>query len=236
MYSKSEVNRAGEMLRRLFTESDAEFIANNANEIVQAFDVAFHFRACHAYPLQKSTMGLRSMVRSESDRVIVAQRFKRFPSIVNKLIRYPDMSLSRMQDIGGCRAILKDGNEVHRVLRRIRKNWRPPDNRVRDYVATPAESGYRAIHVIIERDERLIEVQLRTPIQHEWAIAVERMGARHGFDLKSGFGPPELLRFFQLASEGMGLEERGQAPDDDFMARYSEARRDAAQWIGGVSE
>lgn len=203
-------------------------------ELALAGEVAYHFRSCHAYPLQKVTVGLRSAVATETSRSpVVAQRFKRFPSMLKKLLRYPDMSLARMQDIGGCRAILLNGDEVRRVLRRIRKNWRPPDNRVKDYIANPAPSGYRGIHVIVERDERLIEVQLRTPMQHEWAIAVERMGSRHGHDLKSGGGPRELLRFFQVASEGMALEERGQQPDEAFMDRYREARLAAAQWVGG---
>jgi len=164
---------------------------------------------------------------------VVAQRFKRFPSILNKLQRYPTMSLARMQDIGGCRAILADGEEVAQVLRRLRKNWKIPDNRVKDYVRNPAASGYRGVHVIAEKDGRLIEVQLRTPTQHEWAIAVERMGSRFGFDLKSGAGPAPLLEFFQVASEGMGLEERNEPADDAFMARYAEARASASQWIGG---
>ena len=192
-YSKSEVNRAGNVLRQKLN-ADLTFAITTPEEfqeLLAAGEVAYHFRACHAYPLQKVTMGLRSAVATETARrPIVAQRFKRFPSMLNKLLRYPDMSLARMQDIGGCRAILRNGDEVRRVLRRIRRNWRPPDNRIKDYIATPAASGYRGIHVNVERDSRLIEVQLRTPIQHEWAIAVERMGARHGFDLKSGWGYP----------------------------------------------
>ncbi len=235
-YSKSEVNRAGQRLRSIFTPPVVlpdDVSRQELEQIVQAFDIAYHFRACHEYPLRKVTIGLRSMVSRESDRVIVAQRFKRFPSMINKLVRYPDMSLSRMQDIGGCRAIVANGAEVQGVLRRIRKNWRPPENRIRDYVKKPAPSGYRAVHVIVERDERLIEVQLRTPIQHEWATAVERMGSRYSFDLKSGEGPPALLKFFQVASEGMSLEERGEPPDGHFLGRYDEARQNAAEWLGG---
>lgn len=227
-FSKTQVNKAGATLRAWWLGDDLPV----DDSVRKSAQVAWHFRACHAYPLQKVTVGLRSMVSTESDRVVVGQRFKRFPSMIGKLARFPDMSLSRMQDIGGCRAILNNGDEVHRVLRRIRKNWRPPDNRIKDYVKSPAESGYRGIHVIVERDDRLIEVQLRTPLQHEWAIAVERVGARTGFELKSGFGPPALLRFFEVASEGMGLEERGETPGEDFKRRYVEARADAAEWIG----
>ncbi|MDQ3107660.1 MAG: RelA/SpoT domain-containing protein [Actinomycetota bacterium] len=230
-YSKTQVNRAGDLLRAAWTTDDWHGL--DMRDVLDAADLAYHFRSCHNYPLTKVTMGIRSMVSHESSRVIVGQRFKRFPSIINKLVRYPDMSLSRMQDIGGCRAIVNNGYEVQKVLRRIRKNWKPPDNRVRDYVKTPAPSGYRGVHVIVERDERMVEVQLRTPLQHEWAIAVERMGARTGFDLKSGVGPSEVLDFFAVASEGMEIEESGGAPDDSFLSRYDEARRAAAPWMTG---
>lgn len=232
-YSKTQVDRAGDLLRDYFRDPStmSDGTLRLTPELLEAIEIAHHYRSCHEYPLRKVTMGLRSKVSRESERVIVGQRFKRFPSMIDKLIRMPRMNLSRMQDIGGCRAILADVHEVRAVLRRVRKNWKPPENRFKDYVSNPARSGYRAIHVITERDHRLVEVQLRTPIQHEWAIAVERMGARTGFDLKSGSGPPELLKFFELASEGMAMEERGEAPDEAFLDRYGEARDAAAQWV-----
>lgn len=233
-YSKNQVNKAGALLRDRLRPDGNLLVKSEGDmeQLLEAFEIAYHFRACHAYPLQKVTEGLRSMAGNATGRrVLVGQRFKRFPSMLNKLVRIPGMSLARMQDIGGCRAILQDGNELQAVLRRLRKNWRPPDNRVTDYIKKPAASGYRGIHVITERDGRLIEVQLRTQIQHDWAIAVERMGLRHGLDLKSGYGPDELLRFFQVASEGMAIEERGEIPDKTFMARYAIARSDAASWV-----
>ncbi len=90
------------------------------------------------------------------------------------------MKLARMQDVGGCRAILGGGPaEVEGVLRRIHKNkWEIAH--FKDYVAEPAESGYRAKHVVVRRDDHLIEIQLRTPRQHQWAEAVERTALRTG--------------------------------------------------------
>lgn len=95
-----------------------------------------------------------------------------------------------MEDIAGCRAILPGGAaEVAGVLRRIRRNW--DVIRVDDYVARPKNTGYRALHIVVRRDDHLVEIQLRTPAQHEWAEAIERWAARTGFPLKDGDGPPD---------------------------------------------
>jgi putative GTP pyrophosphokinase len=116
-----------------------------------------------------------------------------------------------MQAIGGCRAILPGGRrEVLGVLRRIRRNWEV--ERVYDYVVQPKATGYRAVHVVVFRDDRLIEIQLRTPRQHEWALAVERIGSRVGVAVKDGQGPPELIRYFERA--GLRPRPKRRGPTD----------------------
>jgi predicted nucleic acid-binding Zn ribbon protein len=54
-----------------------------------------------------------------SDVSRISQRLKRIPTILDKLHREPGMNLGRMEDIGGCRAVLRDLDEVYRVLGRI---------------------------------------------------------------------------------------------------------------------
>ncbi len=156
----------------------------------------------HADPMARVTMGIRSMVRTVrgDDRIRPGQRFKRSDRILNKLIRYPRMRLSQMEDIGGCRVVLPSIAEVYAVLRRVRHNW-PENARISDYIAEPKDDGYRGIHVVHKRGGRLIEVQLRTPGQHEWAEAIEASSPRVGFNLKDGEGPDDLREYFKLASE-----------------------------------
>lgn len=88
----------------------------------------------------------------------------------------------------------------------------------------PAPSGYRAIHVVVLRDGHLVEIQLRTPRQHEWAEAVERTGLHTRHDLKEGQGPENLLRYFSMAAHGIALEESGQTPDEGFLDEFRELR------------
>lgn len=113
----------------------------------KAIDVVEMFRAAHQYPLIKANMGLRSVVRTEHCEIEVSQRLKRFRTIVDKLDREPTMQLANMQDIGGCRAVLRSMEEISRVRHRLSRN-RPP-LRVADYALSPRISGYRAVHIVV---------------------------------------------------------------------------------------
>ena len=74
----------------------------------------------------------------------------------------------------------------------------------------PGSSGYRSHHLIFSffpRDEaensfagRLIEIQIRSRLQHSWASAVEAVGLYRGENLKAGIGSDEWLRLFELMS------------------------------------
>lgn len=196
-----------------------------------ALEVLRRFRAAHATPLTKANMGLRSVVRTEGCRVEVSQRLKRVATILDKLTREPTMQLANMQDIGGCRAVLENIGEVRRVQKRFSKN-RPP-SRVNDYVDGPRSSGYRAVHLVVEYDDRNIEVQLRTWVMHEWAFTVERLGGRLQADLKSGRGPRPVLELLEAISQAMALEERGETVESALMNRLGALREAALPYLAG---
>ena len=46
------------------------------------------------------------------------------PTILAKLGRQPTMDITRMQDIGGCRAVLPTEAEVQAVLKEIGGHWK----------------------------------------------------------------------------------------------------------------
>lgn len=197
--------------------------------LLDAMQIVDHYRACHQYPLQKATMGLRSTVGTVGAPIKVSQRLKRYMTILDKLSREPKMKLSRMQDIGGCRSVLPDINALRDVQRRLER--RSGYVRTSDYISAPRESGYRGVHVILQYDQRAVEVQLRTEVMHSWAIAVERFGLRTGSDLKSGSGPVELLELLKVVSEANDLEEQGLAVPADMLARIDSSRRIAIQFM-----
>ncbi len=224
--SKGEINRCGEFLAARVRHPPPLLQVQSEEEeaLEHAIKVVSDFRAAHQYPLTKVTMGLRSMLNSEGARIVVSQRLKRLPRIVRKLVRMDGSNLARLEDIGGCRAVLEGRDELQRVLRRLRHRWGSQVVRERDYVTDPKEMGYRAIHLVVQRDERRIEVQLRTESQQRWADAVEKADARLKLNLKDGSGPAEMVEFFTAAAEVQHGYDYDMVVPDEALARLQAAR------------
>lgn len=226
--SKTQINKAGKAIRTMWGPKDER----DVGAILDAISVLVDYRAAHATPLAKATMGLRSRVQTaRCERVEVSQRLKRVPTILDKLHREPTMQLANMQDIGGCRAVLASIDEIRRVQKRLAVKAK----KVYDYIDIPRASGYRGVHVIVEYDGRLTEVQLRTGLMHQWAYTVERLSGRLGVDLKAGKGPDPVLDWLKAVSRAMALEEAGQPPDSEDMKLLHEYRQKALPFMEGGS-
>jgi len=232
------MNKAGAVLRSILFPDSASMMRTPKTDadftlLAEAFDVLVGWRAAHARPLQAATMGLRSRVSTaKCSQVEVSQRLKRIPPSLDKLRREPAMRLGRMEDVGGCRAVLRDLYEVHRVLDRYRRGT-TRIVRVRNYIEQPKKDGYRAIHVIVRHRDRKIEVQLRTRTQHEWAYTVESVTARLGVDIKAGVGPPQVRDWFAAVSEAMACEEYGEMVSPELLERVSTLRQKALPYLRG---
>jgi putative GTP pyrophosphokinase len=227
----SQINKAGRILRGWMQDKYGS-PERVPDEVVDAYRVMLRFRQAHQGPLTTATVSLRWRVNREGCRVEVSQRLKRSPTILGKLDREKTMALANMQDIGGCRAVLVNLDEVWRLKRRIEKGT-PRPGRVYDYIKQPRESGYRGIHLIVPYRGRNIEIQLRTGVMHEWAIFVERLSGRLGEDLKSSAGPQPVLDWLEAVSEAMALEESGEDVDTDRVERIRRLREGALPYMGG---
>ena len=203
-YSRKQIERAGKMLSNKAI-SDAER--------QEALIVLDNWRSSHAYPLHVITNNLRR----NNPNAIVVQRLKRLESIVDKLQRFPDMNLYRMQDLGGCRIIVDNLEDVYKTVDKYKNsNIRHILKRENDYIQNPKISGYRCYHMVyqyhsdktdIYNKNMLIEIQVRTKLQHIWATAVEMMGIYTQTSLKSSIGDEDILRFFTLVSSVFALKE-----------------------------
>ena len=133
-YSKGEVTRAGKML----INADA-----TQEQRMQALDVMSSWRSAHAYPMHALLMMLRRKAVEVDKNSVVVQRHKRAPSIIDKLTRFPQMELSRMQDIGGCRAILSSVRDVERLNEHIQRSTKFIENTTTSMsLRTPATVGF----------------------------------------------------------------------------------------------
>ncbi len=203
--SRSEIDKAGQVL------------ANNPRLIGVDRNLVEKWRACHAYPLNTFNSTLRDKVRKFHDSPIVAQRLKRMSTIIDKLKRYPKMKLTRMQDIGGVRAVMDSSHDVYKLAEEYKKSRFAHELvNEKDYIQNPRdEDGYRSIHLVYKYKNRqtpnynglLIELQIRTKLQHTWATAVETMGTFLGQALKSRRGEKEWLDFFAVTSSAFAHME-----------------------------
>ncbi|MEO6050254.1 MAG: RelA/SpoT domain-containing protein [Pyrinomonadaceae bacterium] len=208
-----------QLSRRAVNRAGAYLIASTStgSEFEVSLQIVQEWRSSHNNPLQIFREILTYRAETIQLTAITAARLKRFPSILNKLVRIPTLGLSEMQDIGGCRAILRDLTSVYRLrdiyLETDVSNLIRTDN----YIASPKETGYRSLHLIYKfftdseelrsLNGRKIEIQIRTQIQHAWATSVETASTFLMEEFKSDEGDTRWLRFFALSSSVFAIRE-----------------------------
>lgn len=91
-------------------------------------------------------------------------------SIAEKL-RRESIRLTQIQDIAGCRIIVADIASQETVVKSLNELFK--DATVIDRRQQPSH-GYRAVHVVVRYEEKLIEIQVRTALQQLWAELSEK--------------------------------------------------------------
>jgi hypothetical protein len=185
-----------------------------------ALDIAGNWRSSHGYPLSIMFESLVRRAKQVDNRALVASRSKRLPSVSLKLKRFPNMQLSQMQDLGGCRAVLRNVTRVYRLVELYAANpYRAVEFLApRDYIEEPKPDGYRSYHLICRYQGKhqsgaykglRIEIQIRSVMQHAWATAVETIDAFTGQALKTSIGGDATWkRFFSLMGSGIAMLEK----------------------------
>ncbi len=207
VFTRQQVNVAGAKLTADDLDDDAAEIIGN-------------WRAAHAYPLNAIQLLLRyAAAKSVSEKALISQRVKRMSSIALKLKLIPTLKLSQMQDVGGCRAVVRTPYEVTKIVRRLKAStMKHALAKEDDYITNPKDSGYRSHHLVYRfcsenkklspYNELKIELQIRSTAQHAWATAVETASTFNREPLKSSIGSEEWLYFFKLMSADIARRER----------------------------
>jgi RelA/SpoT family protein len=212
-----EVRRAGEIIA-----SPTKWTAQTEPEIREAFRIANNWRDAHAFPMRSVRGHLLWYMRANNLDGVTAARLKRMQAIRRKLRRISG-KLNQVQDLGGCRVILPSIRDVQNLIGALAANSRHNLHHQKNYINEPKDDGYRSHHLIYEYrgkgdtkifDDRRIEVQLRTRLQHAWATAVESVGLMRGEYLKGDQGSQEWLRLFKLMSAEFALAENCPEPSD----------------------
>lgn len=172
-FSKSEIDRLGERIRA------SDELARADLEALQAW------------------RGEREAALIHVERTLTAlgfhttSRLKTHNTIVEKLRRERSLDLSRVQDIAGCRIVVRGGrSEQDQTVEQITGYF--PASRVIDRRVKPS-SGYRAVHLVVTVDGWPVEIQVRTALQDAWAQVFEQFADMYGRPLRYG-GPPVITR------------------------------------------
>lgn len=198
--SKKRVTLAGERIRN-----------HSASE--EDYEVFEEWRSAHRAVLNTFNSIIRLKTRGR--RIAVAQRHKRRLTIIDKLTRFPEMQLGRMDDIAGCRIIFQTVQDLYDFRANFHKSrfnhQLKNDIDKYDYIKRPKGTGYRGIHDVYEYDVRSaqgrklkglkVEIQFRTLVQHAWATAVELIGFLTESQPKFQQGDKRYETIMALASE-----------------------------------
>ncbi len=205
MISKSRLDRVGKQIC-LTAEKSIDYSTPD-------YSIIDDWRQAHLEPLTEVTLKIQEWLSGLSESISVSQRLKRKPQIVSKLKRSKSIRLSQMQDVGGLRAIFETNDDIDEAVRLIK------DKAKRKYVVIKKladyrengrqESGYRALHMIFERNGYSIEMQLRSLVQHAWAEEVERASIICKSPLKEGEGPMGVKEYFKLTSNLLHKHDHG---------------------------
>jgi len=214
-FSKSKIDSAGNIL--ISNKSSAE-------EKDKALELLDNWRAIHRYPLHIFKKRLKMVSEKIDEDALSVQRLKRLPSMLNKLQRKyggnkPTMKLSQMQDIVGCRAIMPNVELAKKLYKKgyIQGDLKHKKVNEKNYIAHPKEDGYRSIHLIYRYKSNkegkqdynglLVEVQIRSKLQHLWATAIETVDFFTRQAIKSNEGQKEWKDFFRLVSSAFAMME-----------------------------
>ena len=189
--SRRQIDRLGDRLRESRSPEDEELLANYRDSFLNA-------QLLVMYDMGRLGIG-------EPD----GGRLKRPESVIAKLNRDSRIRLSRMQDIAGCRLVMDSKAEQDATYARLQADF--DIYRAYDIRENP-HSGYRAVHVVIRRDDRFVEVQVRTRSQREWARLSE-LATAYDSSVKYGGGDEAIRQALdELSAAYWEYDQSGERP------------------------
>lgn len=194
-YSRNQIKKAGKKARNKLAEGEEVDVSDL--EKIQSHRIA------HQVVLKKTFEALHEKCCRMNKGNIVVYRLKRLDTIIRKLVRQPRNQVTTMQDIAGCRAILRSEGQIKQVVEFFENSNHFDVIDQDNYIQNPADSGYRSHHIIVKPvdEDKLVEIQLRTEQMHLWATLVEITDLLFDVKVKEGQDHPQLHRFHQLLSK-----------------------------------
>ncbi len=167
--TKTQIDRLGDRLRQgHVSEEDLRLLESYRRSFADAYDWV--------------TQAIRAKLHIET-----TGRAKTTDSITEQL-RRESIRLPQIQDIAGCRVTVPNIREQDSVVSLLQQLFVGAE--VVDRRKAPSH-GYRAVHVIATVGGKLIEIQVRTARQHQWAELSEKLSDVIDPAIKYGGGDDE---------------------------------------------
>ncbi|WP_180064429.1 hypothetical protein [Acinetobacter sp. YH12095] len=208
-FSKKDVTRAGEALIN-------DSLLDDHQLLERTMQILTYWRDSHIQPLNEAHNLLNRFIYRIDKKAFTAKRLKRFESIKKKLKRFDGMQLKNMQDIGGIRVVVENLKQVNAIFKVLANEHCFYNDgkfiKMDNYILNPKNDGYRCIHIVGKfnnklNEERKIEFQIRTKLQHSWATTLEIVDIFTGQDLKSNDGLYDYKKFFKDVSDQFQIIE-----------------------------
>jgi ppGpp synthetase/RelA/SpoT-type nucleotidyltranferase len=195
--SKTQVDRLGDRLKRgNITEEDLRLLDQYRRSFAEAYETVV------------------GIIRDKLKLEPTGRPAKSTTSIADKLKR-ESIRLTQIQDIAGCRIIVADIAEQESVIQSLTGLFQQIT--VIDRREKPSH-GYRAVHVVVNRGGKLIEIQVRTSLQHVWAELSEKYSDVIDRSIKYGGGDAVIQQILQVTSKLIANEELDEKLIDDIIA------------------
>jgi ppGpp synthetase/RelA/SpoT-type nucleotidyltranferase len=197
--SNTQIKKLGERIR--------EKECSKSNCTKEELQNLHDFRLSFKESLNEIFQVLSEVSKQVHKNRIVSFRMKKIDTIISKLSREKGMDLDRMGDIAGCRCIIQSKSAIYKILERLEKKY---TFKINDKISLPDEDGYKAIHIYVKskncKQNRTVEIQLRTFDQHYWSTLVEIVDVIYNTNIKTGDNSiPELNEFLRVYSDKQHL-------------------------------
>lgn len=177
--SKTQIDRLGDRLKKdNIEEADLRLLDLYRRSFTHAYEIVV------------------GAIRKELALEPTGRPSKTTTSIADKL-RRESIRLTQIQDIAGCRLIVADIATQNAVVQSLSKLFQQTiivDRRERP------SNGYRAVHVVVKIEGVVIEVQVRTSLQHLWAELSEKISDIVDPSIKYGGGDDFIRGFLKDTS------------------------------------
>src|SRR6266508_684201 len=184
--SKTQIDRLGDRLKRgSLVESDLRSLDDYRRTFGEAYETV--------------VQSIREQLHLEP----TGRPAKSTGSLIEKLHR-ESIRLTQVQDIAGCRVIVADVAEQERVVASLCTVF--PTASVVDRRAIPSH-GYRAVHVVAQVSGTLVEIQVRSSLQHLWGELSEKLSDVVDPSIKYGGGPAIVRALLSKTSDGIARFE-----------------------------